>query len=165
MFFIFGHSPFLLATHKCVLSGLPAMRLLLATRERVSRIKQAQLIALSICFQLIRDVLLYCSRVVLSHCIYVIPSAPTNVCGRDIPLLQLSRLLSIGKGCILSLVSISSYLRRTPCACTSVKTRYDIYSSILYVLNYVCQYCVLSFYCPPNVYFFVTGRSRLYYTH
>ena len=59
-FFIFGHSPkhYRLRT-SAFLIGLPAMHLLLATRERVFWVVHTQLIALVISFQLISDVFFY----------------------------------------------------------------------------------------------------------
>ena len=44
------------------------------------------------------------------------------------------------------------------------RIQYDTCNSILYVLNYLWRYLILSFNCHPILFFVVTARSQLYYT-
>lgn len=68
-YFIFGHSPNRYRLRTSALNiDLPVTHLLLATRKRVPRIKDAQLVRLFVLLQLVCDVLFNCSRVLPNRC-------------------------------------------------------------------------------------------------
>ena len=68
-YFIFGHSPNRYRLRTSALNiDLPVTHLLLATRKRVPRIKDAQLVRLCVLLQLVCDVLFNCSRVLPNRC-------------------------------------------------------------------------------------------------
>ena len=204
-YFIFGHSPHT-TSYAQVRSNVPASGafFLLATRKRVSRIEEAQLITFPILLQLIGNILLDRSCI-LSDRIYIIPSAPklsVSVCKFHIPVLlkyhqaafsfqiphesrnrvfwwyaqkQMDVIrtdLSFDDLDPLPLHSVLM-ISRMSSRFSSKKTflRYLGANTIWYLqFHFVCAKLFVSvfcsgIYCPPNVYFGVTGRSRFYYTH
>ena len=89
-FFFFGHSPNTTshAQVRLLLACQPRVGLL-ATRERVSRVKQCQLVTLLILLQLVGYITFYCCSVLSDsiHIVSLTPKLAVSVCKLHVPIL------------------------------------------------------------------------------